>query len=282
MINIILLITVCNQNRQRIKNHVDNLYNQSLINNDIKFTPVFVFGKDGDTTGIPFDTIITDVEEKYSNLKLKLLASYKTVSEDYDFDFLIKIDDDTKVNLGQFKKEWVVGKDYVGRFIDGNISSKIILELEMFNMYKTIILNPQKFIETNYKFATGDCYILSKKAIQYINNHDCKYDNIFGEDRMFGFILKSDDIVKNDIKLTNEMTNKCNLQVTIDYFTIHPIHENVYQSLIDKAIDEQLSIIENKSLFNLSIRKMYLRELEDKIKNTVIDFMNSKKTIGLG
>ena len=106
MINIILLITVCNQNRQRIKNHVDNLYNQSLINNDIKFTPVFVFGKDGDTTGIPFDTIITDVEEKYSNLKLKLLASYKTVSEDYDFDFLIKIDDDTKVNLGQFKKEY--------------------------------------------------------------------------------------------------------------------------------------------------------------------------------
>lgn len=228
--------------------------------------------------------MVVDVEEKYTNLHLKFLEGYKKISEKFEFDFILKIDDDTKINLEKFDRKWVEGNDYIGRFVNGNLSSKITLALDHFNLYKTIYLNPQPFQDTEFKFVTGECCFFSKKAIERIYKSDFKLAESQGyvEDRMFGFLLKDDDIIKHDITLVNEFITENDLQVTTDYFTIHPINETLYPSLISLKTSEQLEIIKKNQSLNLLKRKIYLNALESDIKNAVMNFLNSKKTIGLG
>jgi len=283
---IILVIPCCNQNKQRIKNQIDNL-KWSLAPSGwrpIELIPIFVFGRGGDTSNIPFETMVVDVDEKYTNLHLKFLEAYKRINDKYDFDFILKIDDDTKINIEKFKKEWIEGKDYIGRFLYGNLPSKIILELDHFNIYKTIYINPRTFEEELFRFVTGECCFFSKKAINHIYKSDFKLAESQGyaEDRLFGYLLRDDSIIKHDIKLVNDVITENNLQVTSDYFTIHPINESLYPYLIGLGEEEQMEIIKKNQCVNLLKRKIYLETLEYDIKEAVIKFLNSKKTIGLG
>lgn len=281
---IVLVIPSCNQNRERTINQINNLKG-SLIPEGVEFIPIFLFGRGGNTEGIPYKTMVVDVEEKYSNIHFKYLEGYKRINEEYDFDFIFKIDDDTKINFEKFKKEWVEGKDYVGRFVYGNLPSKIILELDCFNLYKTIHLNPSSFETCMYKFVSGECCFFSKKAIEHIYKSKFEQlDDIYGliEDRMFGYMLQDDNIIKNDIKITNDFTTENDLQVTEDYFTIHPINELLYKLLIGLKVKEQLEVIKNNQSLNLLRRKTYLKVLEDNIRDTVMKFLDSKKTMGLG
>jgi hypothetical protein len=256
----------------------------SLIPAGIELTPVFVFGQGGDTSNIPFQTMVVDVEEKYTNLYLKFLEAYRRIDSEYEYDFIWKIDDDTKINTENFKREFIEGKDYVGRFIDGTQSSKIILSLDCFNLHKTIYFNPPEFEKIPYSFVTGECVFFSKKAIQRALKSDFKCENEFGlqEDRMFGYMLKDDDIIKGDIKQIDDFAMENDLQVTTDYFTIHPINETLFPSLIGVKTKEQLQIIAGSQLLNLVRRKVYLKSLETQIKDVVTNFWNSKKTTGLG
>ena len=284
---IILLITVCNQNKQRIKNQINNLkYSLNLSN--IKFHPIFLFGSNGDVTGIPYETMIVDVDEKYNFLFLKLNKAYKIINEKYDYDFICKIDDDTKINLELFKKEWIFGCDYIGRIFDDNLKSTITIDMDFCQIHKTIDLKPNIFNGVNFKYASGDCYFLSKKSVNFIQFSDIIVDNIIkdgnrvNEDRMFGYILRDKNIIIKDINLINTEIKENDLQVTTDYFTIHPINEYLYPSLIGVKIKEQMFIINEKKPLNLITRKIYQKQLEDTIKKTIIDFVNSKKAIGMG
>lgn len=279
---IVLVIPSCNQNRERTINQVNNL-KWSLVPAGVELTPIFVFGKGGDTTNIPFETMVVDVEEKYTNLYPKFLEAYRRINE-REFDFIWKIDDDTKINTEKFDVSLIEGKDYIGRLINGTHSSKIILELDCFNLYRTIHFNPQVFEKTPYQFMTGECVFFSKKAIDHIFKSNLKFDDDFGlqEDRTFGYLLRDDSIIKHDIKLVNEFTTENDLQVTTDCFTIHPINESLYPSLIGVKVKEQIDIINKNKTLNLIKRKMYLSQLETQLKEVVQNFWNSKKTMGLG
>ena len=82
--------------------------------------------------------------------------------------------------------------------------------------------------------------------------------------------------------MTNEVIEENELQVTTDYFTIHPIGESVLPSLIGVKIKEQLPIINNSKLLNLTRRKAYMVELENQLRKVIDDFSNAKKSIGMG
>lgn len=282
---IVLLITACNQYRSRTDNQINNL-KSSTIPSGIDLRPVFVFGKGSDTSNIPYETLEVDSDEKYNRLYKKLFAAYKAINEKYDYDFICKIDDDTKLNLSALNTEWLNGMDYVGRMFPGDSEFSITFDLGFYNIHKTVSLVPALFNSVPFKFATGDAYFLSKKAINHILNSEDIVNSIEDprvcEDRLYGYILHDKDVVVNDIGLMNKEIEENILQITKDYFSIHPINVALFPSLIGKSVEEQMSIIYNNPTVNLLRRKAYIKDLENKLVETINNFVNAPKNMGLG
>jgi hypothetical protein len=289
MLNIIVLISVCNQNRKRIINQVNNIASQlSKFNSEqVRFEPLFLFGVGGNPENIPFDHLIVDVPEAYTNLYLKLFEAYKHIQQNYAFDYICKIDDDTQINFEMFNPQWLQGSDYVGRFFDGNSDATITLDFDFCNHYKVINLKPEA-MQQGYYFASGDCYFLSRKAVDIIVSKGSLIKELpaegyrINEDRLFGKMLHNEDILKRDINLTNDFTTENDLQVTWEYFTLHPISENVMPLLSAKSPAEQVDTLNKNKTLNLLKRKIYVQQLENRIRETVMKFLNEHRTIGLG
>jgi hypothetical protein len=234
--------------------------------------------------------LLVDVKEEYTSLYKKLFAGYKALY-DRDFDFICKIDDDTKINVERLDKSLLEGADYVGRMFNGggDWSAKITIDLDLLDIHHTIY-NADDFVTTPFKFATGDCYFLSKKAIKYIIEQEeaiikysKEYDSYVREDGLFGYLLYDKDVVVRDINCMTPLTTENRLQVTQNYFSIHPISEVLFNQLIGISADKQMEIINDNKILNLLKRKIYLNNLENKIKNVISEFLNDNtKTTGLG
>jgi hypothetical protein len=278
---VILLITACEQNKKRIEHQVQNLksFKQS------KFTPVFVFGKTATSNiTLNYPRIDIDVEERYTNLYKKLHEAYKFINVNYDFDYVCKIDDDTKVNLDRFNESLLDGKDYVGRFFSGKAGQKITIDLDTFDIKHVIQLNPN-FLDENFEFATGDCYFLSKKAVKRIAEssiEEFQSQRRVQEDRLFGYFLRGSDITRKDIKTINAKTTENKLQVTQDFFSIHPVSEHLFPSLVNQSAEDQLKTLDENKTINLMSRQSQLKDLTSRIMELICDFVDSKRTIGLG
>jgi len=287
---VIILVTACDQHPKRIQNQINSFKNLNAPEG-VEFIPVFIFG-----TGLPphdcspFESLIVNVKEEYTSLYKKLFAGYKELYS-RDFDFICKIDDDTKINVERFDKNLVEGTDYVGRIFNGGgeWSAKITIDLDLLDIHHTIY-NGADFVTTPFKFATGDCYFLSKKAVKYIidqeeiiKTNEEKYDFKIREDGFFGYLLNNKDVIVKDINCITSLTTENKLQVTQNYFSIHPINEVLFSQLIGINADEQMKIIDNNKLLNLVKRKIYLNALESKIKQVIYEFLNDNtKTMGLG
>lgn len=257
-----------------------NAQKSTLIRKNI--VPVFLYGNTIIETEIPYDTIKVDVEEKYTNLYKKLYLGYKHIYELYNFEHIIKIDDDTFLNVDLINN---IAADYTGRFIKTYSNNSITIDLPMYNLHKKILIYPD-FFKDSFKFATGDCYILSKRAIEYIINSNI-YNNIKSadyicEDQLFGYILSHhSDIICNDITFENNTTIQHTLQVTKDCMSIHPIHEAYMDIMINTPLDQQLHTIASSKLSSVS-RNMQLQILENSLRQVINDFANTLKPTGLG
>ena len=284
--NIILLVTVCQQNKVRIQNQIANIQS-AKIPEGINIKPIFVVGKNNIQLDlqIPYNILQVDVEEKYLLLYKKLFESFRIINNNHDFDFILKIDDDTILNFERLNPLWLREKDYIGKMAKGQSKFRISFDFDFYDVHKVINLVPPIF-ENDYFFATGDCYFLSKKAIEFILKDEQTIQSVNGlrvcEDRLFGYILQKSDIVLEDIIFNNEMIHYNGLQTSKDLFSIHPIHENLFQFLIGKTPEEQLQIICQNPLLTIVRRKTYIKDLENKLIETIYNFMNSKKSIGLG
>lgn len=284
---IVLLITACKGYTKRIQNQIDNLKN---LTSAVEWVPIFLFGKDDRTLdiSIPYDILTVDVEEKYNKLYLKLLAAYKDINEKYSFDFICKIDDDTKLNFENFDPTCVEGKDYVGSSFPVRSTMAVRLDFDFYDIHKTINLMEPLFDTDEYPFATGDMYFISKKAVEAIIRSEyillaCKPDAFRTcEDRMFAYVLHKNGFVLNDIKVMNESIIKNKLQVTKNYFSIHPIHEGLFSQLLSKSGEEQIQFISENQTLNLMRRDAYIKEFEKKFIEAINDFINSPKSMGLG
>ena len=112
-----------------------------------------------------------------------------------------------------------------------------------------------------------------------INKFD---DNIICEDQLFGYFLNNEPIKVKNINLISEFTQQHCLQVTKRWFSIHPIHTNLYTRLIGLTVDEQQKVLEEHNLINYKSRLLYFIDLQKDIKEVVERFFNKNKQIGLG
>jgi hypothetical protein len=142
------------------------------------------------------------------------------------------------------------------------------------------------FFNEQFKFPTGDCYFLNKKAISYILSQEkvlelCNNRYVL-EDKLNGYILSKSGLKSNNINVYDDFAKNNLMQITTNYFSIHPVSNIIYMKLLGKSVQEQQQIINENKIINLSSRFAYINTLEEKIKQAVMDFSNSKKSIGLG
>jgi hypothetical protein len=282
----ILLITVCNKNKQRIENFITllNFYKNALIEHQI--TPIFVLGKNESFTYSNYNFINVDVEEKYTNLYKKIFLAFKKIFNDYDFEYICKVDDDTFLNLNMFNFNEICDADYIGRIIPNLNFPDIDINLNKFLIKSKINIYLSFLSKHTFQFATGDCYFLSRRSVKAIlkNEHILNEykDDLICEDQLFGYLLKNESLKVKDINETSVFIRHHCLQVTKQWFSIHPIHTNLYAQLINTPLIKQQELIEKNNIINYKSRLSYFLDLQKDIKKVVEDFFNKDKQIGLG
>lgn len=281
----ILAITVCKNNRPRVFNQVENLLKNSSFLSKHNIHPIFVTSKSDDLVLNEFKVLKLDLEDKYTNLYKKIFSMFDVLNKE-EFDFLCKIDDDTFINFNEFNYEYLKNFDYIGRVANSFTGSHITINFNMFMINNKIDFYPSKYFNKPFKFCSGDCYFLSKKAINLINSKNQFLNNleaeIVCEDQLVGFLLDKEDILIKDITESSLDISKNSLQITKNFFSIHPINEKIFKNLITLNKEDQMKFLEKNKFSNHSIRLAYLHKLQDKIKQEVINFYNETKLIGLG
>lgn len=281
---IALMITVCEQNLDRIHNQIKNLQKHKQFLKDFNIDPYFVLGKTKFAFESSYKTLYVDVEEKYTNLYLKILEGFKKLYAE-GYDYVIKIDDDTIFNIDQFSLD-ILSADYIGRFHSEYSENSIDIKLPMFNIETQIKFFPSIFQE-QFKFATGDFYILSRRAIlvllQKIDSFKEKLkEEYVCEDQLVGFLLKPSVCTQKDIKLETNDAYFNVLQITKNCLSLHPIHTSLFDLLLNTPATKQLDTLLESGKISYFYRKSLIKKLESNLKQVLFDFVNSKKSMGLG
>lgn len=279
---IILLITVCEQNKNRIVNQINNLNKHKSTLTNLNITPIFCIGNTNVSIDIPFDVIQLDTEESYVNLYNKILESLKYININLEYDYIIKIDDDTLFNIDKFDLK-MLSADYIGRQMSNTEDNYICLP--RLNIFKHINLGMNK---KDCSYMTGDFYILSKKAVQHVLSNLNKVDSVkymdsaIAEDYLIGYLLKDAPITTKDITLQTNEINLNFLQITENYMSIHPVLNWEFSSLINLPFDKQIERISNISgKLSLIYRKKLTEQLQANIIQVINNFFNSPKSSGI-
>ena len=160
----------------------------------------------------------------------------------------------------------------------------------MYNIKKSIQLFPTALSKTAL-FFTGDFYILSRAVIEFLIKNklsvfeECTADNNYlPEDQLIGYALKDqwEVFTKKDISLVTEETILNVLQITNSVISLHPVHTNLFKSLLELSPEEQLAKFTNQRGTNYWYRKSLLTSLETNLKKVLVEFLNSNKLMGMG
>lgn len=284
----VLLITACSKYINRFNLQIKNLDKNSHFINKHHITPLFVFGED-DAELPPqckYKQIRVKTGERYTNLYKKIILGFEE-SLKLDFDYLIKIDDDTLVNFQHFESQIFSTYDYIGRIQNFFTKNTINIDLPMYNIHKQVDLYPSSF-EENFKFATGDFYALSRKWLEYIIHQKqyvfdtFKEEDYICEDQLIGFLLKDQPLAINDIISNDRETFDLKLQLTKNNLSVHPINCQLFEQMINMDSKKQLFFLKTNRMLNLYYRESLLDNLQKSIKKLILDFANSSKLMGIG
>lgn len=296
----LLMITVCNQHKERIINQLENLKKHEKYLKEHNILPLFVYGStDIEIDVSPYKKLQVNVEERYTNLYKKIFEAFES-SLQYEFDYLIKIDDDTLFNINLYDVANITDNytaEYVGRFLPNFTNNYVLIHIPMFNIHIYRKFYPEIFVE-GFSFATGDLYILSRRSVELLAKSkselfdSCNEQEYICEDQLVGFVLKQDPtIVHKDITFASHEVPKTRehlvktFQITSNLMSIHPIHTNHFNSLIGLNPTKQLELIlsnTNENTSSVIYRKGLLDKFQKDVSDVVFNFVNHKKIMGLG
>ena len=203
---ICLLVLVCDKYEERMKKIQEYL---KVFNYDY----LLIKADDNINNPILENNILTvNCEECYENLPKKMILAYKYLFENTDYDYFLKIDDDTQINekiLQKYIDNNFYHLDYLGGIAGGGV------ELDWhFGKCKNKELNSKPYWNGyNGDWCGGGFgYILSKYAISLLlkeDNFKYIYDEIY-EDKAIGDILRKEKILPSfeylpDLKISKKL-----------------------------------------------------------------------------
>ena len=206
-IKICLLVLTCD--REEYKGNLEISKEKYL--NDFKYDYFLIKARDDiDKPYLENNILYTNCDECYENLPKKMLIAYKYFYENFDYDFIIKIDDSCYINsdnLDKFIYNNFYNFHYLGRKVGGgNFNRKW-----HFGRCKNNIINETEDI-TEYIgtwCSGGNGYILSKYCVSILikNNYNYLYNCIY-EDKAFSDVLR-----KNNIFPSYEYNNELKISI---------------------------------------------------------------------
>ena len=251
----ICLIFTCKKNFYRINALADTCI-KDLKKNNIDY--YFVSG-DREILEYTNHLLLNDFAECYEQLPLKTYKSLRA-SLNYDFDFLIKLDDDCFFNANEFLKLDLADIDYIGKFNAPNASKTT-------HFYKCSDEFKKEKTPTSYDYAEGGFYCLKRSCVEeiaslsediFINTPE----NYRGEDVLIGQLLQG----KNKLDLNSDYSKQLNMDITQNGISLHPVHATLMPVLFNKDIIEQLHILRNNTLKNeYNLRDIYLENISKQI-----------------
>lgn len=226
--NTIILIITCAKNINKI-NILRKLWVHHL--KSLGITCLFVIGNNCTRpTKIIDDVLLVNASDFYEGLPEKIFRAYQFLYENFQFNYIFKIDDDVVLNPLNLIKTKLEG-DYIG------IKKKIDKSFNRYwhkgkchNSSLNNIGYPINRIYLDTYHAKGESgYFLSKKAIQSILKYEKYIITDLYEDKVFGDILRKDGII---------LTESNNYQPKLFTSSIRDMNINRFSVIVDVPIEE--------------------------------------------
>ena len=179
------------------------------IPNDIDY--YFVYGDCRDEIKLSTDNdLFLDCPESYESVCLKTYSFYKYCYDNLDFDYILRIDDDTYVNVDKLLQQDITA-DYAGHIL----SAKIENYVHHYGKCTDKRFEKPFRDDSESKFCCGGGYMISKKAVgiaingitreelieNYNKNKNAEVLDVYGagtEDRMVGRLLHRANIERSN------------------------------------------------------------------------------------
>ena len=190
-INVCILLLTCEKYADRFEN-----IKKKLLNN-LNYQYFSIHANENiDSTYLSGNVLTVKCDECYENLPKKMLLAYDFLYKNSEFDYFIKIDDDTLINqhiLEKFIENKFYTLDYLGGIAGGHVDKKW-----HFGKCKNAELNTKEYWNGyNGDWCGGGFgYILSRSAISLLlkeNNYEYIYNEIY-EDKAIGDVLRKENI----------------------------------------------------------------------------------------
>lgn len=191
-VTVCILLLTCEKYKERFENT-----KKKLLNN-LNYKYFVVYADDNiENTYLLGNNLTVKCEECYENLPKKMLLAYEYLYNNSEFDYFIKIDDDTLINqniLENFIKNKFCTLDYLGGIAGGHVDKKW-----HFGKCKNKELNTKEYWNgyNGYWCGGGFGYILSRPAVSLLlkeDNYKYIYDEIY-EDKSIGDVLRKENVL---------------------------------------------------------------------------------------
>lgn len=147
----------------------------------------FVMGRPGHPPGLEGDTLYLDCPEAYERLPVKTWKLLEYCLAAYDFEHLLKCDDDSYISRSLMYSYPLKGKDYIGKFY-GHLSR----DWHFGKCEDASLHVAYRGVQPDYKWAAGAGYFLSAAAAAHVIAEvslASAYEELY-EDVMVGVALR--------------------------------------------------------------------------------------------
>jgi hypothetical protein len=254
---LIVLIATHAANVSRCK-MIDETWGRDLKRHNIDY--YFISGDELDLN----NTLKINFKESYEQLPLKTLLMLKQISN-IDFNYIIKLDDDTFFNIDEFLKTDFINYDYIGKFNLADAKRDSYYKRIHFYKIKNKDYHIDKILP-QFDYAQGGFYALSRSAVDYILTHKKELfintpTSYKGEDELLGEILARQK--KYDIK-DSYVSSLLHLDATKNGISFHPVHHTLVKPLYKCAgVEEKIKFLKANFYKNAYIlRDVILRKYE--------------------
>lgn len=239
-------IISCNKNLAKL-NSLRNTWIKDLKKHGIDYR--FFIGNKTETKHN--DVVCLDVDDSYEGLRVKSIESFKYCLQNFNFDYLLKVDDDTFVDIDELVKLKNIS-EYTGWL---SSLEKHKQHLKLYTNYMKCRslrkdLNHEYFkkIKNNFYYAVGAFYFIRKDLLEKIiemSYSDLVFKTILQEDISIGYLANKLKIIPKDISSKFSW-----YQISNNTF-FHPIHTLLFKDLHNiKNIENRKKLLKQKIMLN--------------------------------
>jgi hypothetical protein len=242
-----ICIISCQKNLSKL-NFLRQTWLKEAKKNNIEYR-IFVGG--ASNTDKNNDVVFLNVDDSYESLRKKSIEAFNFSVKNFNFDYLLKIDDDTFVDIEELQKINLT-TNYIGWKSSLNKHKKHLEKYKNYMIQRALRKNLNHYyfekIDKNFNYAVGAFYFLKRellKEILILSEKDDIFNSILQEDIAIGYLCDKLSATLTDIKSKFDW-----YQVSKNTF-FHPVNSILFKLLYkNKYLNKREEILKDKIMLN--------------------------------